>query len=124
MEQISILPSTYTASGLGTNGLANDRAGVLLRTVDFQDGFRTAAAEEGSAPQPADTPFSDEAGIDEVAFNAVSVELNYDKSTNRVVAIVKDRETGEVLSQFPSEAILHDARGVRELLQRQLDMRV
>lgn len=113
MEALSILTPAPPAAAYGANHPPAGRASAAPRLAE---GFAVTSLEKlleaGAATQ------------DQVALTSVKVELAIDKPTNRVVAIVRDRESGEVLNQFPAEAILRDARGIRELLARALDMKV
>lgn len=115
MEALSILTPAPPAAAYGANHPpAGQASGAPRRAA--AEGFAVTSLEKlleaGAATQ------------DQVALTSVKVELAIDKPTNRVVAIVRDRESGEVLNQFPAEAILRDARGIRELLARALDMKV
>ena len=53
----------------------------------------------------------------------VRINLDIDEATNRVVAKVTDKETGELMRQIPAEELLHNAAGIRELLALSLDVK-
>lgn len=112
METLSILPPTPPAAAPGASTLPAGQAKAAAR----EPGFAVKSLEKLLA--------ADGAPRDQVSLTTVKVELDVDKPTNRVVATIRDRATGEVLNQFPAEAILRDARGIRELLARELDVRV
>ncbi|MEX0760169.1 MAG: flagellar protein FlaG [Tistlia sp.] len=115
MEHLSILPPTSTAAASGASLLPHGQAAPAQRPAP-DGGFAVKSLESLSGAEGPPR--------DEVALTSVKIELDVDEPTRRVVAVVRDRETGEVLNQFPAEAILRDARGIRELLARELDMKV
>ena len=115
MDQLSILPPSYTAAASGADRLAQGPGDGAARP--------TAAQGSGFAVRSMEALFGSSRS-DSVALNAVKIELDVDESTNRVVATVTDRESGAILNQFPAEAILENARGIRELLARELDLKV
>ncbi len=53
-----------------------------------------------------------------------SVSLNVDSESKRVVAIITNPETGEVIDQFPAEKLLNIAASIREMLGPILDKQV
>jgi flagellar protein FlaG len=53
----------------------------------------------------------------------VRVNLDIDEATNRVIAKVTDRETGELVRQIPAEELLRNAAGIQELLALSLDVK-
>lgn len=119
MEQIAILPPIPTATMQGAGDLAS---GFVSMAAERPSGGGYAVGAFGSLF--ADEPSSGRFIADEIVLKSVDVELDVDKSLNRTVARVKDRETGEVLSQFPAEAVLNNARAIRDLLAKQLDIEV
>lgn len=119
MEQIAILPPTPTAAIQGAGDLASRLASLAAERPTggayALDTFRSSFADESAAGRSV---------ADEIVLKSVDVELGVDKSLNRIVAKVRDRETGEVLSQFPAEAVLNNARAIRDQLAKQLDIEV
>ncbi len=114
MDQLSILPPSYTAAASGADRLAPGQGDAAARAAAQGSGFAVRSMEALFGKDRSDS----------VALTGVKIELDVDESTNRVVATVTDRESGEVLNQFPAEAILENARGIRELLARELDLKV
>lgn len=110
MEPLSIQPPVQPAAARGAPDPLAAQAGAPGRP---ETGFSVKSLDRllGEA-------------VDPVELTSVKIQLDVDDSTKRVVATVFDRETGEVLNQFPAEAILENARGIRELLVRELDIRV
>ncbi len=53
-----------------------------------------------------------------------SVSLNIDSESKRVVAIITNPETGEVIDQFPAEKLLNIAASIREMLGPIVDKQV
>lgn len=119
MDPTSILPPIPTAAPRGASDLSPGPASSPARP----------ASGSGFAVKSFDALFGGSSAggrsvADEIALKNVKVELDIDKSLNRVVATVRDPETGEVLNQFPAETVLNNARAIRDLLAKQLDIEV
>jgi flagellar protein FlaG len=77
-----------------------------------------------SSPQPASQkPSTEELNVAVAAINHVmqqanqSLEFSVDTSTNRTVVKMVDTGTGELIRQFPSEAVLAISRGIEQFQQ-------
>lgn len=116
MDTGSILPQSHTAAPHGAHHLpGSGQAG----------GDARAASGHGFAVKSLDKLLGGDSGTtDEVTFSQVRVELGFDKEAHRTVITVLDPDTGDVLNQFPAENILENARHLRDLLSRQIDMKV
>ena len=63
-------------------------------------------------------------GLEPSGLAGVRVSLTVDKDSNRVVARVIDKDTGEVKYQVPSEKLMRSAAALREFLGAALDTQV
>jgi flagellar protein FlaG len=51
------------------------------------------------------------------------LDFRVDEDTNRMVVVVRDRHTGEVIRQIPAEEILRIARSLPSPIERLIDLR-
>jgi flagellar protein FlaG len=92
-------------------------AGVL-RSATASESTRTDAA-----PQPSRSPSSEELKEAVKAINRAmqqsnrNLEFSVDEDTDRLVVKLTDRETGELIRQFPSEETLAISRSIGEFQQ-------
>lgn len=88
---------------------------------------RSATVESSVAPQPqqlSHTQLVDEIGKINSALQrgnkAVELSISTDESTKKQVVKLTDKDSGETLIQYPSEAVLAIARGIDEFQQGML----
>ncbi len=63
----------------------------------------------------------DDSGIPPAEISKYSVRLDIHKETGRVVASIRNKETGEILQSFPSESILRGAVMLKNMIGTILD---
>lgn len=61
------------------------------------------------------------AGLKLADVGKVRVALTVDEDANRVIAMVYDKETGELVRQIPTDEVLRNAALIRELLGESLN---
>lgn len=104
-NQAAARPAAVTPAAENRTG---DGTGFAVRAAERLAELSTARL------QPAD---------DAPAPRSIQVNLDIDEATNRVVAKLLDRETGELVRQIPADELLRDAAGVRELLAVNVDIK-
>ncbi len=84
-----------------------------------------ANQERRSAPSDALTrKVLEAAGLQPTEINKYSVKLDIDNGTGRVVALIHERQSGELVSQVPTESVLRQSALLKEVLGTILDQPV
>lgn len=111
-----------TAPGGGTRGL-----GQAVFTTSSFEAQKTAAAEADAATQAPSSEHVAQA-VNQVndAFTQNGQDLHafieIDKAANIQVIKVQDKTTGEVISQFPSKAVIAMAESISQFLEKKGQM--
>ncbi len=109
--------------------IQSTHSGVSAPTMPAGNGGPSVVAAQPGALQaqaamPTPAQLSSEVGRINAALKQanrnVELSISVDDSTKKQVVTLKDKETGDTLLQYPSEAVLAIARSIDEFQQGQL----
>ena len=88
----------------------------VVRPVAPAEPVAGARPRGGPKEQVLERAVVEAAGLKSADVGKVRVALAVDEESNRVIARVFDKETGELVRQIPTDEVLHNAALIRELL--------